>query len=311
MKAVAFADFGAAPELRDDVAPPAAGDGELLVRVRASSVNPVDNIILAGFLRGLGEYEFPVVLGRDFAGVVEEVGPGVERFAAGDEVFGFVGPLGPSIRDGSWAERIAVPEQSVAAKPAGVPAAVAGATPLAGITAALAIDALKLAAGARVLIVGASGGVGSFAVQLAAQAGAHVIATALPEDHELLRALGAAELVDREGDVAGSVRSSHPDGIEALIDLVSQTPAAHAAYLTALMDGGHVASPLPGVGDGPRHATIIAWSDAGLLQQLARQLDDGTLRVPIQRSYPLDEAPTALVDKVAVHTQGKLAITFA
>jgi NADPH:quinone reductase-like Zn-dependent oxidoreductase len=309
VKAVVFADFGAAPALRDDLTRPAPGEGELLVRVQASSVNPIDNVILAGYLRGLGEYEVPVVLGRDFAGVVEQVGPGVGRFGAGDEVFGFVGPLSPNIRDGSWAECIAVPEQTVAAKPAGVTTAVAGATPLAGITATLAVEALKLTAGARVLIVGASGGVGSFAVQLAAHAGAHVIATAFEEDHDHLRALGAAELVDRDGDVAGAVRSSHPDGVDALIDLVSQTPEAHRAYLTALGEGGHVASPLPGVGDGPRHSTIIASPDAGLLDRLARMLDDGTLRVPIQNSYALEEAPTALVDKQALHTQGKLAIT--
>src|SRR4029453_13064164 len=98
------------PGLRDDVQEPALGDGELLVRVHASSVNPVDVFIAAGGLKEVGEYDFPVVFGRDYAGVVERVGPGVSRHAVGDEVFGFLLHANPTVRSGSWAELIAVPE---------------------------------------------------------------------------------------------------------------------------------------------------------------------------------------------------------
>ena len=148
------------------------------MRVQASSANPVDNAIAAGMLKGMVEHEFPVVLGRDFAGVVEQAGPGVTRFAAGDEVFGYIPHADPVVHHGSWAELIAVPEDRVAATPAGVETALAGATPLAGITALFCVDALELSEGDSVLVVGATGGVGSFAVQLAGLAGAHVIAPA-------------------------------------------------------------------------------------------------------------------------------------
>ncbi len=309
MRSVVLPSFDAPPEFRDDLATPPPGDGELLVRVQASSVNPIDAIVASGMLRGMAEYEFPVVLGRDFAGLVEAVGPGAERFAAGDEVFGFVAPLGPAVRDGSWAELIVVSEQTVAAIPPGVATSIAGATPLAGITALRAVDALELEAGDSVLIVGASGGVGSFAVQLAVLAGADVIATALVDDLHYLRELGARQIVDRNGDVAVAARAEHPDGVDGLIDLVSGTPDAHAVYAAALKPDGRASSPLPSVGPGPRRDAIVAEPDPVALDRLARLLEAGTLSVPIQRSYPLEQAQQALVDLSTTHTQGKLAIT--
>ena len=140
------------------------------MRVDASSANPADTSIAAGLLEQMGvEYEFPVILGRDYAGVVEQVGAEVELYATGDEVFGFLLHANPTARDGTWAELITVPEDmSIAKAPEGVDVAIAGASPLAGITAMTAIDALELSAGKTVLIVGATGGVGSVAVQLAA-----------------------------------------------------------------------------------------------------------------------------------------------
>jgi NADPH2:quinone reductase len=156
----------------------------VLVRVQASSVNRVDDSIASGMLKQMGvEYEFPVILGRDYAGIVEQVGPEVTRYAVGDDVFGFILQANPTVRDGSWAELIAVPgDISIAPVPTGVDLAAIGATPVAGITAMLAIDALELSEGDTLLVVGAPGGVGSFAVQLGVRAGAMVVAPALPED---------------------------------------------------------------------------------------------------------------------------------
>jgi NADPH2:quinone reductase len=307
MRAFTLDGFGAQPAVRDDVPEPDGDDDELLVRVRASSVNPVDVFIAAGGLQGMAEYEFPVTLGRDFAGVVERAGSGVTRYAVGDEVFGFVLHANPTVRDGSWAELIAVPEDhQVAAKPRNLDFAHAAAAPLAAIAAIDAFDALAPADGATVLVVGAAGGVGSFFVQLAEAAGASVIAPALPEDEDYLRGLGVAELVDRNADLVAAVREAHPDGVDALLDLVSPTPDT-----SLLREGGRLASPLGAAGDGPGRFNIVAEPTPANLQRLADLLETGALRVPIQRSYPLDQAGEALQALPATHNRGKLGVTIA
>jgi NADPH:quinone reductase-like Zn-dependent oxidoreductase len=293
--------------LRDDVPEPRAGDNELLVRVHASSVNPVDVFIAAGALNEMAEHEFPVTLGRDFAGVVEQVGSGVGRYRVGDQVFGFVLHANPAVHDGSWAELITVPEDNcVAEKPRSLDFAHAGASPLSALTAIAASDALAPAEGETVLVVGAPGGVGSFFVQLAAAAGANVIAPALPGDHDYLREFGVSELVDRNADVAAAVREAHPGGVDAILDVVSQAPDA-----SLLNDGGRLASPLGAAGEGPGRFNLMAQPTPANLQRLAELLDAGTLRVPIQRSYPLEQAGEALQALPATHTQGKLGLIVA
>jgi NADPH:quinone reductase-like Zn-dependent oxidoreductase len=302
MKAIIVPGFGEAPQLRDDVPVPAPGDREALVRVQASSINPVDNAIAAGMLDGMFEHEFPVILGRDYAGVVEQVGSGVTGLAPGHPVFGFVLHANPTVRDGSWAELIKVGDNA-ARVPEGVDVAAAGAAPLAGITAVAAIDALQVTSGDRVLIVGATGGVGGFAVQLAARAGATVIAPALPEDEEYLRRLGVTELVERDGDLSGL------DPVDALIDLVSYTPDALNANAAALKPGGRAASPIGAAGDGPGRANVMAVPSPENLTRLAGLLADGTLRVPVQRTYDLAQAGEGLQALATTHTQGKLALS--
>jgi NADPH:quinone reductase-like Zn-dependent oxidoreductase len=307
MRAFILESFDAQPALRDDVPEPSVGDGEVLVRVRASSVNPVDVFIAAGGMKEMAEHEFPVTLGRDFAGVVERVGSGVRGYAAGDQVYGFVLHANPTVRDGSWAELITVPEdRMVAAMPRSLDFAHAGAAPLAGIAAVAAFDAVAPAEGKTVLVVGAAGGVGSFFVQLAAAAGAKVIAPALPEDYDYLRGLGARELVDRNGDAAAAVREAHPDGVDAVLDVVSWTPDT-----SLLRDGGRLASPLGAAGEGPGRFNVMASPTPANLQRLAELLDAGTLRVPIQRTYGLEQAGEALQALPAAHTQGKLGLTIA
>jgi NADPH:quinone reductase-like Zn-dependent oxidoreductase len=305
MRAFTLDDFGAQPGLRDDIPTPTRGDNELLVRVHTSSVNPVDAFIAAGALAEMVEHEFPVILGRDFAGVVEQVGSGVGRYRVGDEVFGFVPHANPTVRNGSWAELIAVPEDmQVSAKPQSLEFAEAGATPLAGISALGALDALAPAEGKTVLVVGAAGGVGSFFVQLASSAGAHVIAPALAEDEEYLRGLGVAVLVDRTDDVAARVREAHPEGVDAILDVVSQSPDG-----SLLKDGGRLASTIGAAGEGAGRFNLVAEPTPANLERLAALLDDGTLRVAIQRSYPLEQAGDALDAMPTTHTQGKLGLT--
>ena len=311
MRAIILDDFDSSPGLRQDLPAPTPADNEVLVRVSASSVSPVDNSVATGMLKDMVEHEFPVVLGRDFAGVVEQAGSEVSGLSEGDEVFGFITGLSPTVHDGTWAELIAVPESVATRKPEGVDTASAGAAPLAAITALAAIDALGVSEGDTVLIVGANGGVGSFAVQLAANAGARVIAPALPEDEEYLKDLGVSEILPRDADIATLVHERYPEGIEAVLDLVSYAPEGFDTHAAVLKDDGRGASTLSAAGEGSEHHNVMAAPTPENLQRLARLLEAGTLRVPIQRTYELDQAADALQALAADHTQGKLAIRVA
>src|SRR5215212_2946570 len=159
MRAVTIDSADTPPGLRDDLSVPTPAGNEVLVSVHASSVNPVDNAIAAGMLAGMGvEHQYPVVLGRDYAGVVEQVGSAVSGYRPGDQVFGFLLHANPTTHDGSWAELITVSDQlSIAPVPDGVDLATAGAAPLAGITALMLVDALELSEGDVLLVAGATG----------------------------------------------------------------------------------------------------------------------------------------------------------
>jgi len=307
MRAFTLDSFESPPGLRDDLPAPEVGPNEMLVRVHASSVNPADAAIAAGMLKEMAEHEFPVTLGRDYAGVVEDAGSAVSGYSPGDEVYGFLVHANPTVHEGSWADYLVVREgMSVARKPAGVDFATAGAAPLAALTALAAFDALEISESATVLVVGASGGVGSFFVQLAAAAGATVIAPALPEDRDYLHGLGASVVIDRDADVASHVREHEPEGVDGLLDLVSFAPDA-----SALKQGGRLASSLGAAGEGPGRTNLMASPTTSNLERLAQLLGAGSLRVPIQHTYPLEQASTALKSLTSTHTQGKLAITIA
>jgi NADPH:quinone reductase len=309
MKAIALTAPDA-PPAPSELPAPTPGPNEVLVRVHASSINPADNGIAAGMLKQMGiEYEYPVILGRDYAGVIEQVGPQVTRYAVDDEVFGFLLHANPTVHDGSWAELIAVPEDMFIAKaPEDVDVTVAGAGPLAGIAAMTAIDALELSDGDTVLIVGATGGVGSLAVQLATRAGATVVAPSLAEDEAYLHELGVSELLPRDGELAAAARKQHPDGFDAVLDLVNYAPDVPASLVK---EGGRVASPTGAAGEGPGRTMVMAAPTPENLERLARLLADGTVRVHIQGTYELAQAPEALTALATTHTQGKLAIRVA
>jgi len=307
MRAITVDRQGAAPALREDLPASTPADNEILVRVHASSANPADNSIAGGILAGMGiEHQYPVTLGRDYAGVVEQAGAAVSGYRPGDQVYGFVLHANPIVHDGAWAELITVTEElSIAPAPEGVDVAIAGAAPLAGITAMTAIDALDLSEGDVLLVAGAAGGVGSLAVQLAARAGARVLAPALPEDEEFLRELGVSDILPRDGDVAAAVRELAPEGVDALLDVVNYAPGPYDA---ALKEGARVASPTGAAGEGPGRSMVMAAPTAENLQRLGALLADGRLRIPVQAGYGLDQAPEALGALPGRHTQGKLAI---
>jgi NADPH:quinone reductase-like Zn-dependent oxidoreductase len=304
VRAFTLNSFDLPPRLHDDLPEPRAAEHELLVRVHASSVNPVDAGTAAGVLKDMLPHELPVTLGRDFAGVVGEVGGGVSDYRAGDEVLGFLPIANPTVHDGSWAELITVPEDDfVVAKPHDVDMAEAGAAPLAAITALAALDALAPARDETLLVIGAAGGVGSFFVQLAARAGARVIAPALADDADHLGELGVEETFDRHADLNASVRERCPDGVDAILDLVNHVPQE-----ALLKDGGRLASTLGAAGDGPQRFNLVAQPSVANLRRLAELLENGTLRVHIKQTFELADAAEALQALSDSHTQGKLGL---
>jgi NADPH2:quinone reductase len=218
MLAMVTDDYGAALHLAERPRPE-PGPGEVLVRVQAASVNGFDVAVAAGRLRGMMEHSFPAGVGKDFAGTVEAIGEGVSGFAAGDRVFGVV--MKPTVRDGSFAQYVTVPEAiGIAHLPDRLDVSVAGALGLAGTAAIQALDALQLLAGELVLVAGATGGGGALAVQLAAASGAVVIATGQPgPDEKFFRELGATHVADYREDLAGAVRAVAPKGVDAALHL--------------------------------------------------------------------------------------------
>src|SRR5918993_462498 len=201
---------------------------------------PIPEIGADGVLKDEKEHRFPLILGFDAAGVVERVGANVTELAEGDEVYGYLSK--PVMGEGTYAEHVGAPAAIVAKKPETVGFAEAAALPMPGLTAMDLIDAVDLGEGETVLIVGATGGVGSYAVQLAARRGARVIATARSVNEAFVRELGAVETIDHTTeDLAGSVLVTQPDGIEAVIDVVSDREAL-GRIARLVKRGGRIAS---------------------------------------------------------------------
>jgi NADPH:quinone reductase-like Zn-dependent oxidoreductase len=289
-----------------DIPKPQVGEADVLVAVKAASVNGIDVY---------QEHAFPTVVGRDFAGTVESVGTGFRDFAVGDEVFGFI-PTMPPLRSGAFAEYVSGgPALVLAHKPAGLGFSEAAGLPLAGSAALDLLDAIVARKGEVVLIVGATGGVGSFAVQIASQRGVKVIATARPDQDQYVRELGAAETIDYSaGSLADAVRSRYPDGIAALIDVVNQKDAL-TDLASVVRPGGHVAT-LMGAADLEVLASreiggtnVMAAPTAEKLNLLAELANSGALRVHVQRTYPIDRADEAL-KAFQSGTRGKVILTF-
>jgi NADPH2:quinone reductase len=311
MRAFAMNDFNSPPAVVD-LPQPEPGPGEVLVRVRASSLNGIDMATAAGVLKGMVEYRFLVVLGKDFAGTVKVLGPGTTRFAVEDPVFGVI--ENPSILSTrAFAEFVAVPEEPhISRIPDDLDIAQAGAIGLAGTAALQSIEAVAPAAGDVVLISGATGGVGAIAVQLAAARGATVIASAMPgEEADFVQGLGAAHTVDYTGDLAAAVHAIRPEGVDAVIHLAGD----RVALTDLLVTNGRFASTF---GVGPDQladrsisfTAITANPEANVLDWLASEIVAGKLNVPIQQTYSLDQVGQAMSDFGAGNL-GKLAITIA
>jgi NADPH:quinone reductase-like Zn-dependent oxidoreductase len=255
------------------------------------------------------EHRFPIVLGRDFAGMIDQVGEGVTTFATGDDVFGVV--LTQPLHAGGFAEYVLVPvDHHIVRIPAGLDHATAGVLGLAGSAAVALLDAVAPVAEDTVLVIGATGGVGAVAIQLLAEKGAVVIATANGDGQAAhVRGLGAHHVVDYGQDLAGQVREVAANGVAVVLHLAGDPMAA--ADLVA--DGGRFAT-LLGIGPeafaGRAFAAYSAVASPlpSVLGNLSDDVVAGRLRIPVQRTYRLDEVPGAFSD-FAAGTLGKLAVT--
>ncbi|MZE76054.1 NADP-dependent oxidoreductase [Streptomyces xinghaiensis] len=304
MKAVTINSYGETPKLTD-VPEPKVGPDSVLVRVKAAGVNPVDWKITAGYLDPVLQTNFPLIPGWDVAGVVEAVGPAITEFAAGDEVIGY--NRQDVAQFGTYAELVAAPVRVLARKPASLSWQQAAGVPLAGLTAYQALRAAGAAEGDTVLVHAAAGGVGSFAVQIAAARGARVIGTASERNHDYLRSLGAAEPVTYGDGLADRVRELAPEGVDVALDFVggdaipaSLDLAKSAARVVSVVD--------PGIaGSGGRY--VFVRPDAADLTALGELADAGKLTVNVDQELPLEQVGEAFRLSQEGRTRGKIVLT--
>jgi len=309
MKAVRFHEYGDPGVLRyEDAEQPVPGTGQVLIRAAATSFNGVDGNIRAGFMQGPIPVTLPHTPGIDVSGTVAGLGEGVSGFAIGDRVVGFL-PMGG---DGAAAEYVVAPAEILAPAPTSIPLADAAALPTVGLTAWQALfDHAKLAAGQRVLINGAGGAVGGYAVQLAENAGAYVIATAGPRSIERVKSAGADEIVDH---TAAEVTAAVSEPVDVVLNLAPIDPERLAALPGLLRTGGVLVNTtvwMPAPSDearGVRGIDLFVRSDAGQLPRLAALVDAGELRVDVAQRVPLAELPAVHAQAAAGALPGKTVI---
>ena len=311
MRAVAVREWGGRDrmELLDLEPPPVAPDG-VRVRVRAAGLNPVDYKVREGKLAPRFPFHFPVILGWDAAGVVDEVGPAVTWFKPGDAVYGYC--RRHDLQYGTYAEYTSVPEGYLAHMPRELSFEEAAAIPLAALTAHQGIERCGLRGGETFFVPGGAGGVGHFAVQLAHERGARVISTASASNHDFLRELGAEPVEYADGDAAARVRElADGDGADAAFDVFGGDGRETA--FASLRRGGRLvslSSPAPEPRDGYEvHYIFVRPSGYDLGEHITPLVHEGRLRPHIEATYPLERAAEAHERLEQGHVRGKLVLT--
>lgn len=305
MKAVRIHRFGGPEVLQlDDIAPPGAADGKILIRVMAASVNPVDYKIRNGEYPRVTEADLPITLGRDVAGVVETAGGG---FSAGDEVYAHL-----DWDDGGYAQFALCAPSGIAAKPASLDMIQAAAVPLAATTAWQGLfDHGQLKAGERVLIHGASGGVGAFAVQFARIAGAEVIATASADEADRVSAYGATQVIDYKVERF----EDEVHDVDLVFDLIGKDTQDRS--FQTLKRGGRLISAVQEPDAAKAEAAgvsakrFMARPDAGQLAEFARLIDGAQVQVTVAKTFTLGQATEAHRMLEERHPHGKIVLEVA
>ena len=312
MKAVVVRAFKDAPELIESLKPEIQ-PGYILIKLKTAGLNPTDWRIADGMLDGKMPHVFPLILGVDGAGIVEEVGEGVSRFKVGDKVYGQM--LHAPVGEGTYAEYIAVPEKVIITKmPPGLSFEQAAASPVAGMTAFQLVKNLGLSKGNTVLIVGATGGVGTFATVFAALNGIKVLATARGEDaKDSIKKAGASDTFDYStGDLAQQVKEVYPQGVDALIDLASN-PDAFDQIISVVKPGGIAFTTIGSANaakleaKGMRGGNFEVKGSVALLEGVSEMIEAGSIEIPIQ-TISLNEAPGAIAKSKTGKALGKTVI---
>ena len=310
MRAYAVDAFGQPGSIRD-LLDPEPGEKQVRVRVAAASINPFDNAVLKGYLKDRMEHRFPLIPCSDLAGTVEALGAHVEGFEIGDSVFGLTGRMVPG--EGTLAELATASTGTIAKRPASLSEIEAAALPLAGVSALQSVEAAAPKPNDVVVVVGASGGIGSYAVQLAAATGARVIGVTSKGKTDYVKSLGADEVIDRtSGDVLEAVRAKHPDGVAAIIDTGSDA-AGLARLSEAVREGGTVTS-MKGAAAiedlakrGIKGVNVGTQVTRERLDHLARLAADGKLKAPHIQTFPLEKAGEAF-ELIGQDHLGKLVV---
>lgn len=314
MRAITVSEYGATPAVTD-VPKPEPGPRQVLIKIRAAGMNPMDRKIADGVWKARVPGTFPMVLGVDVAGVVDTVGKDETKFSRGDEVFGqlFIPPLGSA---GTYAEYVAVTENAPLARvPKNLDATVAASLPTAGVTALSIAELLSPLSDKKVLVVGAGGGVGSFFTQLAAKAGAYVIANARDSAASRMRGYGAAETIDHTAvSLPDEVRRAHGDGIDVLVDVASDADAFAALARLVRADGTAVTTmyvaDVPALAKaGIKGINFAVEVTPELLQRLADSVAAGRIVPPPITRVKLDDVPIAMTQAATGHADGKTVIT--
>ena len=309
MRAVRFHEYGDPDALRaEDVPEPQPGPGQVRVRVAATSFNGIDGNIRAGFMQGPIPVVLPHTPGIDVAGHVDALGDGVAGLAVGDAVIGFL----PMTADGAAAEQVVVPAEVLTAAPTSIPLVDAAALPAVGLTAWQALfEHGGLTTGQRLLVHGAGGAVGGYAVQLAHAAGVHVVATAGPRSRDRVEAAGADEVVDR---TTTALATAVTEPVDVVLNLAPVEPAELASLTDLVRPGGVVVSTtvwMPAPSDPDRDVRgidLFVHSDAAQLAGLVGRVDRGELRVEVAERVPLDDLASVHRAAAAGAISGKVVV---
>lgn len=311
MRAFAYDAFGE-PGSIHDVAAPEPGDGQVRVKVAAGALNPFDSAVFKGFLKDRMPHHFPLIPCSDLAGRIDKIGGGVGQWKVGDEVFGILGTM--EIGKGTLAEYAIATAGTIARRPSALDVEFGAGLPLAGVSAQMCIDPMGLTEGKTVVILGAAGGIGGFAVQLASHAGAHVIAVTRAVNSDYVKGLGADEVIDYSTqDVVEAVRKSQPEGIAGVVHTSGDAETVEA--LSALVnEGGFVTSMRGGakIEDlAKRNITginVMTMTTTAVLEKLAALVETGKLKRPQIKIYKLEDANQAFDEIGTGHAHGKLVV---